>query len=289
MLRGFEGMCRLLLPIRILAVLMALLVQPALAQPLPVSAPARLAAVDAASLPADAQAAIAASIAAWTRLGALPGGRWLLVNIPAFEISLMDGPRKLASWRAIIGKPKTPTPIFTGSTSAVILNPWWDVPASIVAESVGRMVARRPQEAARKGYVRQGDHYRQAPGPDSQLGQMKLEFHNAHSIGIHDTPSRALFARDRRALSHGCIRVDDPLGFAAALLGPPTSRDSLATLVATNRSTQRLPLPAAMPVIVGYFTADVGDDGRLRLHEDIYRRAAAGAHGSGSESGACAA
>lgn len=236
------------------------------------SPPERLAMLDRNELSDRQRAAVAASLATWAAAGPLPAGRWLLVNIPAYEISLFDGPQRLATWRAIVGKPKTPTPVFNGSATAVILNPWWDVPASIVVESVGRMVARRPREAARKGYVRQGDRYRQAPGPDNQLGQMKLEFPNAFSIGIHDTPSRTLFDRDKRALSHGCIRVDDPMGFAATLLGPPASRDSLAAVVAQDRETRRLPLLAPLPVIVGYFLAEVGADGRLLLFDDVYRR-----------------
>lgn len=276
----------MVLPIRLLAALLVGLAAPAIAQPAPapLAPPAeRLAALDTPALPADARAAIAASTAAWARLGPLPQGRWLLVNIPAFDISLMEGPRRLASWRAIVGLPKSPTPVFTGTATAVILNPWWDVPASIVAESVGRLLAHRPREAARRGYVRDGDRYRQAPGPENQLGLMKLEFPNPHSIGIHDTPTRTLFAKDRRALSHGCIRVDDALGFAATLLGPPATRDSLAAMITSNPDSQRLPLAAPLPVIVGYFTADVGDDGRLRLFDDIYRRNRPAPGGTGSE------
>lgn len=284
MAHKFTVLRRLHRSVSLIAALLVLpAIEPARAQPALLSPFDRLAALDAATLPPDARAAIADSRAAWQQLGALPEGRWLLVNIPAFEISLMDGPRQLARWRAIVGKPKTPTPVFTANATAVILNPWWDVPASIVAESVGPMLARRPKEAARKGYVRQGDRYRQAPGPDNQLGLMKLEFQNPYSIGIHDTPSRQLFKRDSRALSHGCIRVDDPFGFAATLLGAPTSRDSLATVVATNSETQRLPLPAPIPVIVGYFTAEVGDDGQLRLFDDVYRRIRPPPENSGSE------
>ncbi len=240
----------------------------------------RLAAVDMAPLDASARAKVAASLAHWQTLGqtlgqALPApaaGRWLLVNIPAFEISLYDGAVRTGTWKAIVGKPKTPTPRFAGTVTGVILNPWWDVPASIVAESVGRLMARNPKKAAAQGYVRVGDRYRQRPGPDNQLGLMKLDFRNPYSVGIHDTPSRTLFARDKRALSHGCIRVDDPFGFAAALLGPPVSRDSLQTVREQNPDTQRLPLADPLPVIVGYFTAEVADDGSLRLFDDVYRR-----------------
>lgn len=232
----------------------------------------RLAAVDTAPLAPSAREKVAASLAQWQALPAPAAGRWLLVNIPAFEISLYDGAVRTGTWKAIVGKPKTPTPRFAGTVTGVILNPWWDVPASIVAESVGRLMARNPKKAAAQGYVRAGDRYRQRPGPDNQLGLVKLDFRNPYSVGIHDTPSRNLFARDKRALSHGCIRVDDPFGFAAALLGPPVSRDSLLTVRAQNPDTQRLPLAEALPVIVGYFTAEVADDGSLRLFDDVYRR-----------------
>lgn len=233
----------------------------------------RLAGLDTAALTPEARSAVAASLAQWQALPAPASGRWLLVNIPAYEITLFDGAQQVGRWRAIVGKAKTPTPRFTGQASGVILNPWWEVPASIVAESVGRIVARNPKKAARDGYVRQGDRYRQMPGPANQLGQMKLDFRNAHSVGIHDTPSKALFEKEKRAFSHGCIRVDDPFGFAATLLGPPASRDSLKTVVETGRETQRLPFAALIPVIVGYFTAEVGDDGQLRLFDDVYRLA----------------
>ncbi|WP_372916208.1 L,D-transpeptidase family protein [Sandarakinorhabdus sp.] len=232
----------------------------------------RLAALDVAALGPAARTAAAASLEQWRKLDPPPPGRWLLVNIPAFEISLYDGAVRTATWRAIVGKAKTPTPTFSGIAAGVILNPWWDVPASIAAESVRRIVARNPKRAAREGYVKQGDRYRQKPGPANELGEMKLDFANAYSVGIHDTPSRTLFEKASRAFSHGCIRVDDPFGFAAALLGPPVSRDSLKTVAEHNRDTQRLAFAEPMPVIVGYFTAEVADDGALRLFGDVYRR-----------------
>lgn len=245
----------------------------------------RLVALDMAGLDANSRTAVAASLQRWQALGDLPTGRWLLVNIPAFEIRLFDGAREQARWRAIIGKPKTPTPTFKGVANGVILNPWWEVPASIVAESVGRLVARNPKRAAAQGYVREGSRYRQMPGPDNQLGRMKLDFRNPYSVGIHDTPSRQLFDREVRALSHGCIRVDDPMGLAAALLGPPASRDSLQTFVDTSRETKTIPFEQPIPVIVAYLTAEVGDDGALIVHKDIYRKdgkaLAAGPPGSG--------
>lgn len=256
----------------------------AAAAPAPGSQPERLAGIDTASLSPAGRAAVAASLSRWQRMPPVPAGRWLLVNIPAFEISLFDGPIRVQRWRAIVGKPATPTPEFAGQASGVILNPWWDVPASIVAESVGSLMARRPAEAARRGYVREGGRVRQKPGPDNQLGRMKLDFSNQYNVGIHDTPSRSLFTRDRRALSHGCIRVDDPLDFAATLLADGSTRDSLAVLLPDGQ-TRRLAFAQPLPVIITYLTAEVDDAGTLILHDDIYRRNSktAAAGGSGEE------
>jgi murein L,D-transpeptidase YcbB/YkuD len=131
-------------------------------------------------------------------------------------------------------------------------------------------VARNPQKAARDGYVKEGTRYRQKPGPANNLGRMKLDFVNPYSIGIHDTPARGLFARDKRALSHGCIRVDDPLGFAATLLGGDVTREALAAMLPGGQ-TQRLAFAAPIPVIIGYFTAEVDDTGVVLIHNDIYR------------------
>lgn len=245
---------------------------PVSAVALPASQMERLAQIDLAALSAKERAAIATSLARWEKLAPLPAGRFLLINIPAYRMDLFDGPARLASWRVIVGKTKTPTPEFRAEAKGVILNPWWEVPASIVAESVGRMLARTPKTAAAKGYVKQGTRYRQAPGPDNQLGRMKLDFPNAYSIGLHDTPARQLFEREKRAFSHGCMRVENPMDFAATLLGPPASRDSLQTFVDTSRETKTIGFSQPIPVIVTYLTAEVGDDGALTVHDDLYHK-----------------
>jgi L,D-transpeptidase YcbB len=194
------------------------------------------------------------------------GPRYLLVNAPGFELGLWEHGRKIGQWRVITGKPKTPTPVFSARVSGVIVNPWWDVPPSIVAESVGALVRRNPAEARRRGYVWGGGTYRQRPGPGNALGQMKLVMPNPYKVYLHDTPNKALFEQPVRAFSHGCIRVDQALGFAATLLGRPVDGE-----VKRGR-TITLPLSDPLPVYVTYFTADVGANGTVEFHDDIYGR-----------------
>jgi murein L,D-transpeptidase YcbB/YkuD len=198
------------------------------------------------------------------------GRDYVLVNVPAYEAVIVRGGREVARRRVIIGARKTPTRQFSAAIEAVTLNPTWFVPASIVAESVGALLDKKPQEAKRLGYYRAetGD-VRQKPGLQNALGQVKFEMPNPYSVFIHDTPHRTYFDRKRRALSHGCIRIDDAIGVAAAVLGGPWSKGDLEALVASG-TTASIELPAPLPVYVVYFTLMSGADGALVAHDDVY-------------------
>ncbi len=194
------------------------------------------------------------------------GHRYLLVNAPGFEVGLWENGRKVEHWRVIVGKPKTPTPVFSAVVTGVIVNPWWDVPSSIVAESVGRLTRTSPAKARQRGYVWGGGSYRQRPGPGNSLGLMKLVMPNPYNVYLHDTPTKALFEKLVRAFSHGCIRVDTALEFAARLLGRPVDAE------VARGSTVTLPIADPLPVYVTYFTADVSDAGSVEYYGDIYGR-----------------
>lgn len=202
----------------------------------------------------------------WRWLPLDMGYRYLLVNAAGFEVALWEDGRRAARWRVITGKPSTPTPVFSAMVTGVTVNPWWDVPPSIVAESVGRLTRRSPALARRRGYVWGGGSYRQRPGPDNALGLMKLVMPNPYKVYLHDTPTKTLFEQPVRAFSHGCIRVDKALTLAERLLGRP-----LAAQVASGK-TVTLPLADPLPVYVTYFTADVAEAGDVELHSDIYDR-----------------
>lgn len=222
------------------------------------------------------RATLALNMERWRWLPVDLGESFLIVNAARFEVTYWKDGSKFGTWPVIVGKPKTPTPTFAAFVKGVTFNPWWNIPKSIVVESVGALVRRNPAEARRSGYVWSNGNYRQKPGPSNALGQMKLEMPNQFSIYLHDTPSKDLFLKDVRAFSHGCIRVGDALGFASALLGNSVPREKIDAIVA-GRETQTHALPKAMPVYVTYFTADVGRDGRVAILPDIYRRDRSGA------------
>jgi L,D-transpeptidase YcbB len=212
------------------------------------------------------RAVLARNMDRWRWLPLNLGTRYLIVNAAGFEVSLWENGRVIERWKVIIGKTKTPTPVFSAIVTGVTVNPWWDVPHSIVTESVGRLTRTNPAEARRRGYVWGGGRYRQRPGPTNALGQIKLAMPNPYNIYLHDTPNKALFNQSVRAFSHGCIRVGNALGFASKLLGKPVHKAVASGLTAT------LPLAAPIPVYVTYFTAEVSDTGTVKFHSDLYGR-----------------
>ena len=219
------------------------------------------------------RATLAVNLDRWRWMPRALGQRYLLVNTAAFEASLWDDGQMVGRWKVVVGKTKSPTPIFSATVTGVTLNPWWEIPADIAAENIAALVRDHPQSAAAKGYVLEGGRYRQRPGPTNALGKMKLVMPNSYHVYLHDTPSQSLFAQDVRAYSHGCVRVGDALGLVTALLspGPGWSRTQVEATVASGR-TQSVKLRAPIPVYVAYFTAEPDGLGGIRYFPDIYRQ-----------------
>lgn len=204
-----------------------------------------------------------------------PGVRYLWVNVPAFRLDVVEDGRVIASHRIIVGKPGSQTPSFQAQVVGVTINPWWNVPCSIVDESIGKLVTDNPQEAARRGYVASRDAngklvVRQRPGPDNALGRIKLEMPNPYNVYIHDTPSKNLFANQQRAFSHGCIRTQDPQSLALTVLGQEQAQ--MIDLLLETGVSRTLRLPKPLPVYVVYMTAEAGEGGQVRTYPDLYRR-----------------
>lgn len=214
-----------------------------------------------------------ANLERWRWMPRELGRRYLLVNVPAFTVSLIEEGRVVERRRVIVGKRATPTPQFAATVSGLIMNPWWDVPPSIVSESVGQLLRAHPAEARARGYVTAAGKVRQAPGPGNALGLMKLVMPNPYRVYLHDTPTRELFDEEVRAFSHGCVRVQDALGLAATLLAgtPGWSRARIDQVVA-GRATTAVTLVSPLPVYIVYFTAAAEDDGGIATFPDIYGR-----------------
>ena len=224
------------------------------------------------------RAKLARNMERWRWMPRSLGTRYLLVNAAAFEVALWDKGQKVQSWPVVVGKTKTPTPVFSTMVTGVNYNPWWNIPKSIVTESVGALTRNNPAEAKRRGYVWGDGAFRQRPGQTNALGLMKLVMPNDYTIYLHDTPEKALFEKPVRAFSHGCIRVANALVFASTLLAGTSDYKQINTVLASRKSTT-LPLAEPLPVYITYFTADVVELGAVRFHADYYGRDAAISYG----------
>jgi murein L,D-transpeptidase YcbB/YkuD len=196
------------------------------------------------------------------------GQRHVLVNVPAFTAALVDGGQVVTRHRAVVGARATPTPQLTARVTAVTMNPWWNVPQSIIQSQGGRFGPG--YEVRRAGGT---TTVRQPPGPRNALGRLKIEMPNQWAIYLHDTPSQALFGRPVRAFSHGCIRTQNVRDFAALLLEPTGQWDraTIDAAIDTGR-TQSASLATPIPVYIAYFTAAATSDGNVVSYADIYGR-----------------
>lgn len=230
--------------------------------------------------PAD-RALIRANLDRWRWLPRMLGERYLMANLPAYEVDLWDGGRPVARHKIIIGKPSWSTPQFSAAATAVTINPPWRVPQSIIANSLGPLIRRSPAVARARGYSwKKGADGRlyvtQRPGKGNSLGQMKIEMPNEHAIFFHDTPAKELFEREVLALSHGCLRTKGIFGLGLRLLEdqPEWDGPAIDAAVAAGR-TLTVPLTAPVPAHIVYFTVAPGPGSTIRRFADVYGRDAA--------------
>lgn len=216
------------------------------------------------------RAAILANMEMWRWEPRDMGERRIEVNVPDFTVAMLDGDSIVHSARVVVGKPDTPTPIFSNVMRYVLINPSWEVPDSIIRKEMLPRLASDPRYLARRGYevktVGGRLVVRQPPGEDNALGRIAFMFPNEHAVYLHDTPSQSLFDSDMRALSHGCVRVEDPLRLAELVLGWPEERINAA--IGGPERTVFLPRP--VPIHIEYFTEFVDEYGELQERPDVY-------------------
>lgn len=236
---------------------------------------------------------IAANMERWRWLPPALEPDRIVVNAAAAELELwLDGQRMLSS-RVVVGKPATPTPILRAESAALTLNPPWSVPHSIAAKEILPRLKRNPRYLQQQNMVLvdgpAGDPHglaidwraipagrfpyrvQQQPGPDNALGRIKLELPNRFDVYLHDTPAKTAFAAKNRALSHGCVRVEQIMPLATYALAQPQAAAKIEALLRTTE-TRRLSLRKTLPVYFLYWTASVDAQGALQFAPDIYGR-----------------
>jgi murein L,D-transpeptidase YcbB/YkuD len=193
------------------------------------------------------------------------GNKYIIVNVPGFHATLVENGVNRWKHRAIAGATKTPTPQLSVMATGVMVNPWWEVPPSIMGEVAGK-----------RGYVKSSDgkRWRQPPGPSNALGQMKFVMYNPHNIYLHDTNARSRFSSRMRALSHGCIRTESIHDLAMELLADDAGEwtpDKVKAQIASGK-TKQLNFVKPVPVYIVYFSTAGLNDGRIVDYADLYGR-----------------
>ncbi|MFC2991352.1 L,D-transpeptidase family protein [Halomonas tibetensis] len=214
---------------------------------------------------------------------------FVLVDIAGYRLSYFRPNGEIWRSRIVVGQPYRRTPSLRSEITHMTVNPTWTVPPTIMREDVLPAIRRDLGYLQRQNMrvlspsgqrldPRQINWWspgnvmiRQDSGPHNALGQVVIRFPNDHLVYLHDTPAQGLFAREQRAFSSGCIRVQGVLEFAQLLLDDTESGQNVQALTASGQ-TRNVPLASRMPVILHYWTVHPGEDGQLVFRPDIYDR-----------------
>ncbi|MFN3657501.1 MAG: murein L,D-transpeptidase [Pseudolabrys sp.] len=228
--------------------------------------------------PSQVASRIEANMERWRWLPHDLGRAYVMINIPDYTLKVVRDNQVVWRTKIVVGKPQTPTPLLTAAMDNVVVNPSWYVPQSIIQNELLPLYASDPNIFDRMGLeVKRGPdghiNVVQPPGMANALGRIKFNFPNKYQVYLHDTPEKRLFAHEKRAFSHGCMRVENPTKFgevmlAMAIPGPTPTQPQIERLVGQDEKTFKM---VNKPMVhLTYQTAYVDDGGKLVLRDDIY-------------------
>lgn len=198
---------------------------------------------------------------------------YLVINIPEYKLHVYENDSIAFSMNVVVGKDEHKTVIFNGDLKYVVFSPYWNIPASILKNETLPAMKKNSNYLAQHNMEWNGGNVRQKPGPDNSLGLVKFLFPNTHSIYLHDSPAKSLFNEDKRAFSHGCIRLAEPKKLAQYLLRNDSTWNEQKITAAMNKGVEQyVTLKKATPVFIAYFTAWVDRQGKLNFRNDVYKR-----------------
>jgi murein L,D-transpeptidase YcbB/YkuD len=246
--------------------------------------------------PAQRAKMIALNMERWRWLPPHLEDRHIFVNVPAEQLDVVDAGQIVLEMKAIVGDVDHPTPALHARLTSLVLNPVWRVPASIATDEILPQLQKNPGYLIANDLELVSDQFvpgspesqgvgiawksmtkmpwpvRQRAGSDNALGRIKFNLPNDDDIYLHDTPKHKLFARFDRALSHGCVRVEDADALALYLLHDKGwTEEQLDQSIATGE-TKTIQVPKSIPVWLLYFTAWVDGTGTLQFRDDLYDR-----------------
>lgn len=209
------------------------------------------------------------------------GNAYAILNIPDYSLKVMQHGAQVWSTRVVVGKPGIhATPLLTETMKYITVNPTWNVPPSIIYKEYLPALQQDPTVLERMGLKLERDrsggiHISQPPGERNALGRIRFNFPNKFLVYQHDTPDKYLFAKETRAFSHGCMRVQNPDQYAATLLNIALPQDhytpeKVRSMYGRNEFDIKFPTP--IPVNITYQTAFVDSAGKLQIRPDVYGR-----------------
>lgn len=219
------------------------------------------------------------------------GNEYLIANIPEYKLHVIENNKLVWTTNVVVGKDVKQTTIFKGNISRIVLNPYWNIPNSIIMGEIIPNIKKNPNYLENNNMeVLSGDKIvntsninwdkykktvpfiiRQKPGKGNALGRMKFLFPNNFNIYLHDTPSKGLFNESKRAFSHGCIRVENPNKLLLYLLrnDKTWNQEKVDAVLETDKEFGIIIKPT-IPVYIVYFTSWVDNNGQLNFRDDIY-------------------
>lgn len=240
---------------------------------------------------------LAQNMERWRWLNRDLGNHHILVNIAAFQLQIIKDEQVVFEMPVVVGKNYRQTPVFSGTMTHLVLNPYWNIPNTILVEDIIPKVKQDPDylknkdievlanwdtetiiatDTIRWSRLEKGCipyRFRQKPGDHNSLGRIKFIFPNKYDVYLHDTPYRSHFKEKERAYSSGCIRLERPLDLATYLLKDQEKWVKEALVDALNSmENQTILLTEPIPVHLLYLTAWAHPDGAIHYYEDIYHR-----------------
>lgn len=194
------------------------------------------------------------------------------VNIPSFMLYAYDSGRKVLEMPVVVGKEGTSTTFFAGDINQLVFSPYWNIPESIVEKEILPQVEKNSNYLQKKNMERVGQgRMRQRPGPDNPLGKVKFLFPNSFDIYLHDSPNKALFDKQYRAASHGCIRVGNAEALSGFILRGQQDWAPEKIKAAMNAKEEKpVQVTKPVPVVITYYTTWVDETGKLKTAKDVY-------------------
>ena len=209
----------------------------------------------------------------WISPDIVKSKEFIVINIPAYKLTYFKDSKPELAMNVVVGKDMNQTVVFSGEMKYIVFSPYWNLPKSIIKKEILPAMAKNKNYLSQHKMEWNGGNIRQKPGLKNSLGLVKFLFPNSNNIYLHDTPSKSLFNEEKRAFSHGCIRIAKPKELANLIMKDDKNWSPEKIEAAMNGGKEKwYTLKTTIPVYIGYFTAWVNNEGDIHFYDDVYSR-----------------